>query len=97
MILASMIGFLFGAALAQRLSVIALLPAMAMIVVLSAGTGIAYPPTAWVIVKMGTLAAICLQCGYFAGIIVQHLQLAALPKEPARAAAAEASTHHTAH
>jgi hypothetical protein len=93
MILASMIGLLFGAALAQRLSVVALLPAMAMIVVLSAGAGIVYPHAAWEIIKMATLAAISLQCGYFAGIIVRHFQVAA----PAPAAAAEVSTHRTAH
>ena len=97
MILASMISFLFGAALAQRLSVVALVPATAIIVVLSAGAGIAYPQAAWVIVKMATLAAICLQCGYFAGIIVRHFQLAALSQAPAPGAGAEASTHRAAH
>ena len=97
MILASMIGLLFGASLAQRLSVVALLPAMAMIVVLSAGAGIVYPHAAWEIIKMATLAAISLQCGYFAGIIVRHFQVAALSQAPAPAAAAEASTHRTAH
>jgi hypothetical protein len=95
MILASMISFLFGAALAQRLSVVALLPAMAMIVVLSVGAGSIYPQAAWEIVKMATLAAICLQSGYFAGIILRHFQTAALSQAPA--AAAEASTHRTAH
>ena len=96
MIAASMISFLFGAVLGQRFNVVVLVPAVAIVLVLSVGAGFAHPQAAWWILRMAGAAAICLQCGYFAGIVTRHF----LAAEPAGVstplAGAETSTRHAA-
>ena len=93
MILGSMISFLFGAALAQRFNVLVLVPAMAFVMVVSVGAGITHLQVAWEIVKMAAIAAICLQCGYFAGILIRHFLSAG---SRSSVAGAEPSPHHAA-
>ena len=96
MILASTISFLFGIALAQRFNVTALVPAMAIVMVLSSVAGIAHPQSAWEIVKTAGIAALCLQCGYFAGIIIRYSFSDARPEGSTPVTNAEPSTHRTA-
>ena len=76
MLAISIICLLLGAALGQRFTVLVLVPAMAIVMVLSVGAGWAHPHSAWWIVKTAGAAAICLQCGYFAGIIGRHYLVA---------------------
>jgi len=96
MIAVSMISFLFGAVLGQRFNVLVLVPAIAIVLVVSAGAGLAHPQAAWWILRMAGAGAICLQCGYFAGIVTRHF-LAAEPSGGSRPLArAETSTRHAA-
>ena len=93
MITASMISFLFGAVLGQRFNVLVLVPAVAIVLVLSVGAGFAHPQAAWWIVRIAGAGAICLQCGYFAGIVTRHLLAADPPGGSSPLARAETSTH----
>jgi hypothetical protein len=96
MLALSMICLLLGAVLGQRFTVLVLLPALAIMMFLSVGAGWAHPQSAWWIVKMTGAAAICLQCGYFTGIIIRHF-LVATPSQPSSPlAGAETSRHHHA-
>lgn len=97
MISTSIISLLFGATLAQRFKVVALLPAMAVVMILAAVTEGAQPQGVWWLVKMAATAAICLQAGYFFGIVVRHF-LADEPSErSSELSPAETSTRHAAH
>lgn len=80
MIATSMISFLFGTVLGQRFTVMALVPAVAVVLALSVGAGFTHPQAAWRIVSMAVTSAICLQCGYFAGIALRHF-LAGKPSQ----------------
>jgi hypothetical protein len=94
MIAASMISFLFGAVLGQRFNVVVLVPPVAIVLVLSVGAGFAHPQAAWWIVRMAGAGAICLQCGYFAGIVTRHLLAADRSGGSSPLARAETSTRH---
>jgi hypothetical protein len=96
MIATLMISMLFGAALGQRFNVMVLVPAMAVVLLLSIGAGVAHPQAAWEIIKMAASAAIGLQCGYFCGILIRHFLVAAPSQGTSPLAAAETSTHHAA-
>jgi len=91
MIATSMISFLFGAVLGQRFTVLVLIPAMVVVMVIAMGAAITHPQTAWWITAMAAAAALCLQCGYFAGILIRHF-LAAAPSQESPLAGAETST-----
>ena len=93
MITVSMISFLFGAALGQRFNVVVLLPAMAIVLVLSVAAGVTSAQTAGWIVTMAAMAALCLQFGYFAGIGVRHF-LVATPSQGSSLAGAETPARH---
>lgn len=95
MISAAIVSFLFGAALGLRFKVIVVVPATAIFMVLFIGFGITHHQTAWWIVGMTACAALCLQFGYFAGIVVMHF-LAAEPsrESPPPLAGAKASPRH---
>src|SRR5579863_2303445 len=98
MLAISMICLLFGAVLGLRFTVLVLVPAMAIMMVLSVGAGWAHPQSAWWIVKMAGAAAICLQCGYFSGIIIRHYMIATPSRQSSPLAGAEpARRHHAAH
>jgi hypothetical protein len=96
MLAMSMICLLLGAVLGQRFTVLVLVPAMAIVMVLSVGAGWTHPQYAWWIVKMAGAAAICLQCGYFAGIIIRHFLVAVPTKQSPPLAGAENARHHHA-
>jgi len=93
MIATSMISFLFGAVLGQRLTVLVLIPAIVIVMVLAVGAAITHPHASWWIIAMAAAAAVCLQCGYFAGIFIRHF-LAATPSQESPLAGAETSTRH---
>ena len=82
MISTSIISLLFGATLAQRFKVVALLPAMAIVMILAAVAEGVPAQGVWWFVKMAATAAVCLQVGFFFGIFVRHF-LAAEPSEGA--------------
>ena len=96
MIAASMISFLFGAVLGQRFNVVVLVPAVAIVLVLSFGVGFAHAQAAWWIVRMAAAGAICLQCGYFAGITARHFLEAEPSGRSSHLSDAEASTRQAA-
>jgi hypothetical protein len=96
MISASMISFLFGAVLSQRFSVLVLVPAMTIVMVLSVGAGFAHPDDTWWIVRTAVAVAVCLQCGYFAGIVMRHFLVARSSRGSSPLAGAETSTTHAA-
>ena len=96
MISTSIISLLFGATLAQRFKVVALLPAMAVVMILAAVTEGTHSQGVWWFVKMAATAAVCLQAGFFFGIFVRHF-LADEPSErSSELSPAETSTRHAA-
>ena len=96
MISTSIISFLLGATLAQRFKVAALLPAMAIVMILAAVTEGAPLQGAWWFVKMAATAAVCLQTGFFFGIFVRHVLVAESPAGSSQLSPAEPSTRRHA-
>jgi hypothetical protein len=94
MISTSIVSFLFGAALGQRSTVVGLIPAMAVILILSLGFGIAHPQAPWGIVKLAASGAMCLQFGYFAAVVISPLLISARCRESSSLASAERSARH---
>jgi hypothetical protein len=90
-----MISFLFGAALGQRFKVLILVPAMAIVMAFS--LAVTHLQAAWQIVGIAVTAAVCLQCGYFVGIVVRNFR-AANPSRgvPAAFGSAQTSRRQTA-
>jgi hypothetical protein len=80
------VSFLLGMMLAQRCTVVILLPAIALVLALTVSSEIASADAAWVIVS-DTMAAIAsLQLGYLAGLVTRHLVEAATPSVLRRSA-----------
>ena len=96
MITISMISFLFGAALGQRFNVVVLMPAMAIVLVLSVGAEVTHAQSAWWIVLIAASAATCLQFGYFAGIGIRHFLVAAPSQGSSSLTPDETSARHAA-
>jgi hypothetical protein len=96
MISTSIISFLFGATLAQRFKVVALLPAMAAVMILATVTEGTPLQGAWWFVKMAASAAVCLQTGYFAGIVVRQFLVDEPSERSSQMPPAEPSTRHAA-
>ena len=96
MLAISMLCLLLGAMLGQRFTVLVLVPAMAIVMILSVGAGSVHPESAWWIVKMAGAAAICLQCGYFAGIMMRHFLAEAPSEQPSSLAGTENARHRHA-
>ena len=96
MIATSMISFLFGAVLGQRFTVLVLIPAMVIVIVLAVGAAVTHPQASWWIIAMAAAAAVCLQCGYFAGMFIRHFMLNVPSQSPSSLAGAQTSTRHAA-
>jgi hypothetical protein len=96
MISLSVISFLFGAVLAQRFKVLVLVPAMAIIIMLSVGVGSTDASPAWWIVLLAVVASTCLQLGYFAGIGIRHRLVTTRSQESSSLTTAETSARHAA-
>jgi hypothetical protein len=95
MISTSIISLLVGATLAQRFKVAALLPAMAIVMILAAVTQGALP-SLWWFVKMTVIAAVCLQSGFFIGILGRHFMATDPSEASSQLSPAERSTRHAA-
>jgi hypothetical protein len=92
MISASMISFLIGVVVGQRFTVLVLVPAVAVVMFLPVGAAMVHPHAAWWIIRMAGTAAICLQCGYFTGLVLKHFLLPAPSGESSSLVSAE-TTH----
>jgi hypothetical protein len=64
--------FLIGAALGVRFKVLILIPAIGLAFITILAGGIARSDSASAILIAFVLASICLQIGYFCGIVMQH-------------------------
>lgn len=93
----SLISFLFGAALGQRFKVLVLVPAMAIVMMLSIGAGIMNAQKPWWIVLIVVTASTCLQFGYFVGIGIRHFLAAAPSGDSSPVASAETQAGHATH
>ena len=93
MISTSIMSFLLGATLAQRFKVVVLLPAMAIVMILAAAAQGGPLQGVWWFVKTAAAAAVCLQSGFFAGMVARHFLSAEASSPLSRA---ETSTRHAA-
>lgn len=81
MITLSMISLFVGAALGQRFKIRALIPAFAVLMVITVGAGLTHARTIWYIVLIVATVTTCLQIGYVIGIgVLRHILAAALSK-----------------
>jgi hypothetical protein len=64
----SIISLLAGAVLGQRFKVLVLLPAIAFVLLMAIGLGIANAQGLWATTLLSTIAIVSLQIGYLAGI-----------------------------
>jgi hypothetical protein len=71
------ISLLFGMALGQRFKVLVLVPAIALTLVLTIGTGIGHADALGAIVAMAVATIASLQVGYLSGTGIRHLVVAA--------------------
>ena len=70
MIWLSIVSLAVGALLASRLKIMALMPAT--LVVVAAGAQLAEIKDVWSILLIVGTASICIQSGYFVGMLLQH-------------------------
>ena len=82
MLVLSTVSFLVGAALAQRYTIMVLLPAVATVLTLAVGIGVTNAYTFWSIVVTAATAATSMQIGYLIGMSLHGL-LAAASSRPA--------------
>ncbi len=82
MLALSTVSFLVGAALAQRYTIMVLLPAVATVLTLAVGIGVTNAYTFWSIVVTAATAATSMQIGYLIGMSIHGL-LAAASSRPA--------------
>lgn len=82
MLALSTVSFLVGAALAQRYTIMVLLPAVAAVLTLAVGIGVTNAYTFWSIVVTAATAATSMQIGYLIGMSIHGL-LAAASSRPA--------------
>lgn len=97
MISTSIISLLLGATLAQRFKVVALVPAMAIVMILAAVAEGTPPQGIWWFFKIAAAAAVCLQIGFFAGIIAGHFLVGDSPEASPQLSPAEpqaGAMHH---
>jgi hypothetical protein len=96
MIIISMISFLAGVALGQRFKVMVLMPGIAIVLVLTVGSGVTHVQTAWSIILAAVLAAVCLQIGYLTGLFVHHVRVAALSRRSSSLNSPKTTARHAA-
>jgi hypothetical protein len=90
----SIVCFMFGVALGQRFKVAILVPAIAIVVVFSVVSGTANPQAIWWILETACAGSLCLQCGYFAGILIRNFLLGGSSQGPSTVASSPTSTSH---
>jgi hypothetical protein len=86
-LLLSAASFLVGAALAQRFTVLILVPAVLAVLMLSLGVGVAEAPTAWSVVATAATIATSMQIGYLIGISIHDAVAAAASRSAPSASA----------
>jgi uncharacterized membrane protein len=92
------IGFFVGIVLGQRFKVTAVLPTIAIALVLAIGVGIVRADTLWWIAVVAAMTATGIQAGYLVGIIVPHvLAVARANRSAAGALTGSAPTRHPTH
>jgi hypothetical protein len=69
----STVSFLVGAALAQRFTIMVLLPAVATVLTLAVGIGVTNAYTFWSVVVTAATAATSMQIGYLIGMSIHGL------------------------
>jgi hypothetical protein len=72
MIWLSIVSLTAGALVAQRFKIIVLAPATFVVALLAIGAGLAQTRGVWSILLMIAAASVCLQAGYFAGLLLQY-------------------------
>jgi hypothetical protein len=93
MILLAVVSLSVGALLAQRFTIMVLVPATAIVLVLAVGTGVTHAHTAWSLVLMAGTAVIGMQIGYFViGSSIRHVLAGVLSSRSSHHPAATAST-----
>ena len=97
MITLSLIGLFVGAALGQRFKIRVLIPALAILVIVAAGTGFMHARSGWYVVLIVATTATCLQIGYFFGIgVLRHLLATALSRRSAPLTSSPTPARHAA-
>lgn len=86
-LLLSAASFLLGAALAQRFTVLILVPAVFAVLMLSLGIGVTEALTAWSIIVTAAMIATSMQIGYLIGISVHDVLAAAASRSAPSASA----------
>jgi predicted Na+-dependent transporter len=69
----ALISLLIGMVLGQRFKVLALVPAMAVVVLIAVGAGVARGAGVWPTILMVVVAMATVQIGYLAGIAIRSL------------------------
>jgi hypothetical protein len=77
MSIVAVLALLLGAVLGMRFKVLILLPVIACAVIIIATGGIASGAQGLPILVMAVLASICLQLGYFTGVMTRYVTLIA--------------------
>lgn len=96
MITVSLVSILAGAALGQRFKVWVLIPAIPILLVLVVRMGATDAQPAWSIALTAALAAMCVQIGYVAGILVRHVLVTALPRRSSPPTSSDTPARHAA-
>lgn len=93
MIMLSIISLLVGAVLGLRFKIAVLVPAVAIVLVISIVAGFAQSYTGWSIVLMAAAGSASLQVGYIMGLVVHQVLEAALPSRSAPYSSTESARH----
>ncbi len=73
MMILALISLLAGAALGLRFKVLVLVPAIALTLLMAAGTGLGGGDSLWTVLLMAAAAGASLQIGYFGGAIIRYV------------------------
>jgi uncharacterized membrane protein len=83
MVWLSIVSLMAGALLAQRFKISVLVPATIAIAVVAMGVGLTQANGFWSTTLVVAAASVCVQAGYFAGMLVQHGLTALLARRSA--------------
>ena len=94
MMILLLVGFLIGMVLGQDFKVLVLAPLFVLALVLTIGVGVAHADTVWSIVLTAATVAIGMQLGYFFGLGLRLVLVAALARLHLSVPAAPTSARH---
>lgn len=89
----SIVSLLVGAVLGLRFKIAVLVPAIAIVFVISIVAGLVQGYTGWSIVLMAAAGSASLQVGFIMGLVVQHVLEATSPSRPAPYSSTESARH----